>query len=82
VTTCSSAKSLTGKKLTAAEAAAFNTLERFGWDIWFIRNEHNADKRQVVLRNAQGDHVGVLTDDEWDQYVWNTLEMYQVKSSV
>ena len=49
--------------LTLDEVAAFNTLENFGWSVWFIRDARGP-KRLVVLKND--DKAAVLSEDGFE----------------
>jgi hypothetical protein len=49
------------RQLNAAQLATFNTLERFGWELKFIRRE--LDQKLVVLFDPDGRKYAVLDDD-------------------
>lgn len=49
------------RQLNAAQLATFNTLERFGWELKFIRRE--ADRKLVVLYDPDGRKYAILLED-------------------
>ena len=49
------------RQLNAAQLATFNTLERFGWELKFIRRE--LGRKLVVLFDPDGRKYAVLDDD-------------------
>jgi len=47
--------------LNPAQQATFNTLERFGWELKFIRRE--ATRKLVVLYDPDGRKYAILDDE-------------------
>ena len=49
------------RQLNEAQLATFHTLERFGWELKFVRRE--VDRKLVVLYDPDGRKYAVLKDD-------------------
>ena len=49
------------RQLNEAQLATFHTLERFGWELKFIRRE--TDGKIVVLYDPDGRKFAILQDD-------------------
>lgn len=49
------------RQLNEAQLATFHTLERFGWELKFIRRE--ADRKLAVLYDPDGRKYAILLED-------------------